>query len=302
MIMLPALPSGLPSVHNAKLPKMYEGAKEALAECSRIDECADWANKAEALASYAKQAGDESLRKTADRIQARAIRRCGELLKEIRPAKNQHEVKVRASGGAPTSRTQAAKDAGLSRDQRVAALRVASVPAADFEEAVESEVPPTVTELAARGTKRQLVDLEGRDPKEFAASTDAQGHIRRLADCAEKIKPAVVARGAFPAERKALKRQAKAITACEVLRDDFSTKEEDESQTSFPGEAFGGLQHAYLVHDGDERMVVPIEKMSAAQCWEKVAELEQMAKGCIRHSEAMRRWIGVTFPEQAAAQ
>ena len=77
MIMLPALPSGLPSVHNAKLPKMYEGAKEALAECSRIDECADWANKAEALASYAKQAGDESLRKTADRIQARAIRRCG---------------------------------------------------------------------------------------------------------------------------------------------------------------------------------------------------------------------------------
>ena len=125
MIMLPALPSGLPSVHNAKLPKMYEGAKEALAECSRIDECADWANKAEALASYAKQAGDESLRKTADRIQARAIRRCGELLKEIRPAKNQHEVKVRASGGAPTSRTQAAKDAGLSRDQRVAALPAA---------------------------------------------------------------------------------------------------------------------------------------------------------------------------------
>jgi len=91
-------------------------------------------------------------------------------------------------------------------------------------------------------------------------------------------------------------------TVREVLRDDFSTKEEDESQTSFPGEAFGGLQHAYLVHDGDERMVVPIEKMSAAQCWEKVAELEQMAKGCIRHSEAMRRWIGVTFPEQAAAQ
>src|SRR3990167_11344690 len=99
MIMLPALPSGLPSVHNAKLPKMYEGAKEALAECSRIDECADWANKAEALASYAKQAGDESLRKTADRIQARAIRRCGELLKEIRPAKNQHEGKGRAPGG-----------------------------------------------------------------------------------------------------------------------------------------------------------------------------------------------------------
>lgn len=36
-----------------------------------------------ALASYAKQADDDTLRKQADRIQARAVRRCGELLKQF---------------------------------------------------------------------------------------------------------------------------------------------------------------------------------------------------------------------------
>ncbi len=39
-----------------------------------VDECQDWANKAEALASYAKMADDDALRKLADRIQARAAR------------------------------------------------------------------------------------------------------------------------------------------------------------------------------------------------------------------------------------
>jgi hypothetical protein len=59
----------------ARLPASYEQAKIALASCAKIDECQDWANKAEALASYAKMADDDSLRVLADRIQARAVRR-----------------------------------------------------------------------------------------------------------------------------------------------------------------------------------------------------------------------------------
>lgn len=72
-------------IASARLPATYEAAKTALAECSRLDECQSWAGKAEALASYARQAKDEQLRKMADRIQARAIRRCGELLKQVEP-------------------------------------------------------------------------------------------------------------------------------------------------------------------------------------------------------------------------
>jgi hypothetical protein len=81
-------------------------------------------------------------------IQARAIRRCGELLRQVAP--DPKPGRPKNGGDAPTI-TRAAKQAGLSRDQRVAALRVANVPADDFEDAVEADEPATVTELAERG-------------------------------------------------------------------------------------------------------------------------------------------------------
>ena len=70
-----ALPANLPDVANARLPATYEAAKTALANCARIDECQGWADKMAALASYARQVKDDELRKMADRIKARAIRR-----------------------------------------------------------------------------------------------------------------------------------------------------------------------------------------------------------------------------------
>jgi len=93
------------------------------------------------------QARDDTLRKHADRIQARAIRRCGELLKQIEPA---HGGDRRSNGGHPPieSRKAAADEAGLSEHQRKTALRVANVPADDFERQVESDSPPTITALA----------------------------------------------------------------------------------------------------------------------------------------------------------
>lgn len=70
-------------VQDAPLPIVYERAAKALAECSRIDECKDWANKAEALASYFQQSKNEQMMKDCRRIQVRAIERCGELLRQI---------------------------------------------------------------------------------------------------------------------------------------------------------------------------------------------------------------------------
>ena len=115
------------------------------------------------MASYARQAKDESLRKRADRIQARAIRRCGELLKQIEPA-NGKRTDLEPSDGDDTklTRKEAARAAGLSERQQVTATRVANVPQEQFEEQVESEKPPTVTTLAKQGTKsKPLVDMEG---------------------------------------------------------------------------------------------------------------------------------------------
>lgn len=161
---------------NARLPQAYEAAKVALANCASIDECKDWADKAEALASYAKQADDDTLRRHADRIQARAIRRCGELLKQFdnrgRPAEN--------SAPADTiSQRKAAEQAGLSKRQQVTAVRVANVPAETFEREVESPAPPTVTKLAEMGRKpRQAVDLGGRDPTDFNRAMHFKGMLQ----------------------------------------------------------------------------------------------------------------------------
>lgn len=194
----------LPDIDTARLPVVYEAALTALAECSRIDECQSWADKAEAMASYAKQAKDDSMRKMADRIQSRAIRRCGELLKQIEPATGAH----RKSDGADTlSRKQAATDAGLSNRQRVTALRVANVPETEFNEAVESDNPPTVTKLAEIGTKKRkpLVDLGDIPPADYARATEAQGTLRRYAAFCEKHDPVKIAKAYQPHEVAALR-------------------------------------------------------------------------------------------------
>lgn len=137
----------------AKLPATYTAARTALAECSRIDECQEWADKAQALASYARQAKDETLRRLADRIQARAARRCGELLKQI-PRGDESTRFGQEGAHPPVTRTEAAADAGLSEHQRKQALRIASIPEGRFEELVESDSPPTVTDLAQMGMMR----------------------------------------------------------------------------------------------------------------------------------------------------
>lgn len=156
-------------ISHARIPQTYANAKSALYTCASIDECQEWADKAAALASYAKQAEDEELMRMAIRIRDRAVRRAGELLKQIEPAKNQHDASARVGSG-PSSRKGAGEDAGMSDRQIKTAIRVANVPADEFERQVESDQPPTLTALAKQGTKpapRPVIDLNGRDPGEF---------------------------------------------------------------------------------------------------------------------------------------
>jgi hypothetical protein len=78
------------------------------------------------------------------RIQSRAVRRCGELLKQISPARGANQ-NIRDGAVPKVTRENAARDAGLSERQQVTAVRVANVAQQKFEEAVESSEPPTVT-------------------------------------------------------------------------------------------------------------------------------------------------------------
>jgi len=97
----------------------------------------------------------------ADRIQGRAIRRCGELLKQFKSVGGRPPAEEKLGEAPPlVSQTAVGTEAGLSRDQIKNAVRVANVPADDFERQIESDNPPTVTKLAEQGKKSRSLILE----------------------------------------------------------------------------------------------------------------------------------------------
>lgn len=98
----------------------------------------------------------------------------------------------------------------MSRDQKITALRVASVPAEDFERQIESEAPPTVTALAEQG-KKKLVDLGDSRPQDFALATRALAQLKRFAEFARSTDPARVAAGVRPAEVADAREHVRAI-------------------------------------------------------------------------------------------
>lgn len=171
------LPEALVGVKSAKFPAAYESAKIALAECARLDECKDWADKAAALHSYAKQSDDRTLERMAARIRARAIKRTGELLREFQTGEKGGRPKENDHGSEVVSQAQAGADAGMSRRQIETASALAKIPEAEFEAAVERETPATITEL--RNWKR---------PQDIEAFKKATAGIGRIQDFAKFCK------------------------------------------------------------------------------------------------------------------
>ena len=98
-------------------------------------------DKAEAIAAYARMSKDDQLHKMAVRIQARAVRRVGELLGQFKSPGARTDQP--GDGDVPRSQQQAADDAGIGERQRKKAASVAKVPEEQFEAAVESDEPKT---------------------------------------------------------------------------------------------------------------------------------------------------------------
>lgn len=185
------------NIDEAQLPQVYEAAHTALAECEQIDECKDWADKAAAMASYAKQAKDDSLMKMAMRINARAWERAGSILEQITPQKGGDRRSDQKAVAVPlVTRKSIAKEAGLSERQAKTALRIAAVPKEEFDRQVESDNPPTVSNLAEQGTKkREVVDqshLRGRTEKQFNIALHFTAELRDAAVMIGKLKTVAI--------------------------------------------------------------------------------------------------------------
>ena len=205
---------------NAPLPQRYEAARAAIAECERIDECKDWSDKAAAMAVYARQAKDDGLRVMAVRIQARAERRCGELLRllEARPGARTDLGPVPALGSGASrqpqevapfvTRTQAATSAGMSDRQRKTALRLAALPEESFNAHVESPRPPTITQLASLGTvargpvndRSPWMGIESHETREACET------LERFAKFCEANGPTTISRGVSASEAEIVRR------------------------------------------------------------------------------------------------
>ena len=204
--MTTALALPLPQISDAALPGTYERAKEALARCHAIDECKDWADKAAALASYAKQADDHSLQKLALRIQSRAIRRCGELLQTFQNPGARTELPPVGDRPRLTQR-EAADAAGMSEHQEKQAVRVANVPADEFETAIDSDDPPTVTRLAEIGTKANPKAV----PPKFAEATHVLGVLYTFATFCAEHDAGTIALALYPHERDSARTHVAAV-------------------------------------------------------------------------------------------
>lgn len=202
-------PNLLPVTYNQvalqrdRLPVNYVAAKQAISECAKIDECKTWADKALAIEAYAKQANDETLEKDARRIRARAVERSGELLREIEAPKGRPRNRA---GGGPIFQTRAetVKSAGLSPRQAKEMLRVANVPKAQRDALIESDDPPTIRTLAELGTKKNVVDLCGRDPEDFKVATRLMGAVRQFKGELSRVDFKAAERGMNIREKKIL--------------------------------------------------------------------------------------------------
>lgn len=182
----------------------YEAACYAIAECVRVDEVKEWADKAAAMQAYGRMAKDQTLQANAAEIRIRAERRLGELLAA---QKADGGLNVGRAGRAPiavdandrdTRPTLA--DVGISKDLSSRAQKLAAVPEPVFE-----------AELAAKRER----DL--KDGARVSARLEAAGAkvLKQTAKQAEAAQIADDAHGDFDpvAELEEALREIEALTA-----------------------------------------------------------------------------------------
>lgn len=113
----------------------YETARAALAECHRIDEARDIADKAQALQVYARQAKNLELERWVAEIRLRARRRIGELSAQLEKAQGAR-TELRSTDETKLSALTAA---GISKAEAHRCEKIAAVPEVRFENYISAQ-------------------------------------------------------------------------------------------------------------------------------------------------------------------
>lgn len=130
------------------LPVEYERACQALAECLTLDEAKYWANKADALAAWARIYHDDKCQRDAKALKLLAYRRMGEIASELRPGKRVAFGRGYGnfSGSAP-GQNALLREQGLTKEQSRHVQGIAKIDKPIFDQAVSSKKPPAPTTL-----------------------------------------------------------------------------------------------------------------------------------------------------------
>jgi hypothetical protein len=144
---------------------LYSKMRQAIEQCSNVDEVKEVRSKATALALYKRQAGDREAEKKFAAIRIRAERRIGELLREMKQTGERAKAGDRGPsegrGARPSVETQTLSDLNISKDESSKFQQLAAIPREKFERAIAraEQVPTTAgvigaskTEPAPRGT------------------------------------------------------------------------------------------------------------------------------------------------------
>jgi hypothetical protein len=169
------LPSNvIENLATAKLPRVYQRAVAALAECERLDEAAGWADKGcriGELRAPSRRRGAWEYGQAHPRSRRAQMRRASEGIRRPRPEKQ----KCHRPHFCPTRR-EAAEAAGLSQSQQTTAARLTAIARPDFEAYVESPRPLGTALLAQLGRKSRLQRSERASA---ITEADLEGLARR---------------------------------------------------------------------------------------------------------------------------
>lgn len=128
----------------------YDAARTALQRARDVDEVKDIADRAEALRHYARQARDVELEVWTAEIRLRAMRRLGELSRELEKAPRVQNLSRRRGAATSEGKRAALEAAGVSKDVAHRCERLAAMP----EEEVERRV------AGARARKKAITVAE----------------------------------------------------------------------------------------------------------------------------------------------
>ena len=175
-------------INTVNLPLKYDVAVRALASCRNIDEAKYYADKAEALAAWAKIYRNDQAKIEAKRLKLHAYRRMGILAQELSGELEYIRPAGRNKGRKPGAVT-ILKNAGLALHQANVASAVSKLSEKKFKAAVNAPSPPSAHSFTIR--------LKGASDawKVVVGYVQGPGPLPTLRCFCRKHKPKLLARG-----------------------------------------------------------------------------------------------------------